>query len=179
MLLSMLVAAISFAPWVPMPMKHLKRAFGLVNVQPGERFYDLGCGDGRSVVYAAKQFGAKATGIELAFPLFLAAKAYVFFSRAKGANIAFGNLFKYDLSDADVIYVFGMPGALAGRLREKIERECKPGTRIVSMMFEIQGWQPVKVDRLPGQKAKRKEVPVMLYVLKKTGGETASDSLPK
>src|SRR5438105_15251344 len=105
----MFIAAISFAPWVPSPMKHVKRAFDLAKVKSGERFYDLGCGDGRTVIYAAKHFGAISTGIELAFPLYIAANIRVLLARAPHARIVFGNLFTHDLSDADVIDVYGMP----------------------------------------------------------------------
>jgi hypothetical protein len=164
LLLSMFIPALSFAPWVPSPMKHLKRAFDLAKIKPGERFYDLGCGDGRAVVYAAKHFGAKATGIELAFPLYIAANIRVLLARARGATIVFGNLFKRDLSDADVIYVYGMPSELTGRLREKLERECKRGTRVISFVFEIKGWQPTAVDR-PATGNRRKDIAVTLYVL--------------
>src|SRR5437016_4586487 len=104
--LSMMIAAFSLAPWVPSPKKYVERGLELAKIKPGERFYDLGCGDGRTVVHAAKHFGASATGIELAFPLFVAAKVRVFLSRVKTANILFGDLFKRDLSDADVIYVY-------------------------------------------------------------------------
>jgi SAM-dependent methyltransferase len=163
LLLSMLFAALSLAPWVPSPSKYLKRALGLAQIKPGERFYELGCGDGRATIYAAKHFGAKATGIELAFPLFVAAKIRALLSRAPDVNIRFGDLFKIDLSDADVIYVYGMPKVLENRLREKLERECKSGTRVISFMFEIKGWEVVAVDRQEGTRGR--EVPVMLYVL--------------
>src|SRR5258706_14861810 len=93
LILSMFIAAISFAPWVPYTMKHVKRAFDLAKVKPGERFYDLGCGDGRTVIYAAKHFGAVATGIELAFPLYIVANIRVLLARVQHAKIVFGNLF--------------------------------------------------------------------------------------
>jgi SAM-dependent methyltransferase len=162
MLLSMFYAALSLAPWVPSPRKHLERAFALAKIKPGERFYDLGCGDGRAVVYAAKHFDAIATGIELAFPLYLAAKIRALLARNRRVTILFGDLFKHDLADADVIYVYGMPKVLAKRLREKLEHECKPGVRIVSFVFEIQGWQPTEVDRPPGKS--RKNYAMTLYI---------------
>jgi len=163
--LSMFIAAISFAPWVPSLPKDFSRAFHLVNLKPGERFYDLGCGDGRTVAYAAKHFKAKATGIELAFPLFVAAWIRIWLSNEQQrADIKFGNLFKHNLADADAIYVYGMPSELAGRLRKKLESECKPGTRVISYVFEIKGWEPAAMDcRMTGNP--RKDVPVRLYVL--------------
>ncbi len=163
MLISMLYAAFSFAPWAPSRSIHVKRALTLAELKPGEYFYDLGCGDGRTVIYATKLFGAKAKGIELAFPMFLIARFRVWLSKAPNANIVFGDLFREDLSNADVIYVYGMPNALEHKLRTKLESECKPGTRIVSFMFEIRGWKPVTIDHAPGRW--KKDVPIALYRL--------------
>ena len=163
MLVSMLYAAFSFAPWAPSHKIHLKRALNLAELKSGENFYDLGCGDGRTVICAAKHFGAHATGVELAFPMFLIARLRVWLSKASNANIVFGDLFREDLSNADVIYVYGMPNALEHKLRTKLESECKPETRIVSFMFEIRGWTPVTIDHAPGRW--KKDVPLALYRL--------------
>lgn len=163
MLVSMLIAAFSFAPWAPSHNMHLKRALNLAQLKVGEQFYDLGCGDGRVVICAAKEFNAEAIGIEYALPLYIAAKIRVKLSGAKNAHIVFGDLFRLDLSNADVIYVYGMPNALEHKLRTKLETECKPGTRIVSFMFEIRGWKPISVDHAKGRW--KKDVPLALYSL--------------
>jgi hypothetical protein len=160
---SILISSISIAPWVPSPKKHLRQILGIANIKPGERFYDLGSGDGRAVICAAKDFGARATGIELSLPLFVSSTIKCFFSRGQ-SNIILGNLFKRDFSDADVIYIYGTPQAMENRLRAKIEKECKPGTRIVTFVFEFPGWKPVAVELLP-RKIFNKDMAIMLYVL--------------
>jgi len=162
--LSMLISSISFAPWVPSPKEYLRQILGIADIKPGERFYDLGSGDGRAVICAAKDFGARATGIELSLPLFFSSTIKCLFSPGK-TNIILGNLFKRDFSDADVIYVYGTPQAMENRLREKIEKECKPGTRIVTFVFEFISWKPVKIELLPGKIFNNKDMAIMLYVL--------------
>lgn len=137
----------SFAPWVPAFKKDLPRIFRLAKVQPGEVFYDLGCGDGRTVVYAAEQFKAQAIGVELIFPLFVVCQLRKFFSQSKSIKFKNKNLFHEDLSGADVVYVFGIPRTLAHRVKEKFQKELKPGARVVSYVFKIEGLTPVAVDK--------------------------------
>ncbi|MEK7105567.1 MAG: hypothetical protein AAB865_02710 [Patescibacteria group bacterium] len=138
-LISFAIAAVSFAPWVPARKKDLKRVVHLANMQPGEVFYDFGCGDGRTVFAIAKETQATAIGVELALPLYLFCRIKKFLTKSR-AQFRFGNLFKMSFKDADVIYVFGMPKPLAKRFKEKVETECKPGTRILSYVFEVDGW---------------------------------------
>lgn len=161
--ISVLIPVFSLAPWVPAPRESLRKILDVASIKPGDRFYELGSGDGRVVICAAKEFGAKATGIELSLPLYIHSAFKCLLSRSQ-ANIVFGNLFKHNLSDADVIYVYGLPHALKDRLRGKLENECKPGTRVISFMFEIEGWIPAKVQPLPGQALSRDMI-VRLYVI--------------
>ena len=63
------VAGVSFAPWVPTKKSDFARIFQLANLKAGETFYDLGCGNGQLVIYAVKNFQAKAIGLEIALPL--------------------------------------------------------------------------------------------------------------
>lgn len=147
--ISMLMAIVSFAPWIPSPKDHLQDILQMANIKSGERFYDLGCGDGRVVIFAAKHFGAKATGIELALPKYVSAFYNCLISKTPNANIIFGNLFKRNISDADVIYIYGTPHALEKRITEKLKRECKPGTRVISFMFEIKEWNAINTKSFP------------------------------
>lgn len=158
LLLSSAIAGWSFAPWVPIWSKDLPRVFALARLKPGEIFYDLGCGNGKTVFYAAEQYAAKAIGIELSFPLWLTCRLRQIVRRTPRVTFKLGNLFRQDLSSVDVIYVFGMPEKLQHKLRAKLERELKPGSRVVSYTFPIAGWQSTKVD-----KPSPKDISIYLY----------------
>jgi len=139
------------APWVPLWKKDIRRMMRIAKVKPGEIVYDLGAGDGRIVIIAAKEFDAQAIGFEIAtLPYFLAyIKIWLKGLRSK-IKLKYRNFFNEDLSRADVICVFLTPQAMK-KLKPKFETETKPGCRIVSYAFSIPGWQPVETNK-PNQK---------------------------
>ena len=157
-LIPLAVAAKSFAPWIPTDSRDLERIFKIVKLKPGEIFYELGCGDGRVVFYANKKFGNRCVGIELALPLFLLCKLKQIINKQFGVKIKNGNLFKEDIGQVDVIYLFGIPQAINNRLRSKMEKELKKGARVISYCFPIEGWKPILVDQSLPQKH-----PIFLY----------------
>ncbi len=123
------------APWVPSSMKVVNQMLELADVQPGERVYDLGCGDGRLVIAAARKYQAVGIGIELD-PLrwlFCQILIAVFGLRGK-VTVQRGDLFKIDLSDADVVACYLLPKTNK-KLEEKLMRELQPGTRVVTNTF--------------------------------------------
>ncbi|OGF22166.1 hypothetical protein A2Y83_00985 [Candidatus Falkowbacteria bacterium RBG_13_39_14] len=132
--------------------------FKLADLKPGEIFYDLGCGDGKTVIFAAKNFNAKAIGIEMAIPLFIICKIRQILNFNIHLQFKWKNLFNEDLSKADVIYFFGMPKTIKNKLKEKIKREAKPGARVISYVFKVEGWEPEIIDK-PG----KNELAVYLY----------------
>jgi cyclopropane fatty-acyl-phospholipid synthase-like methyltransferase len=148
----------SLAPWVPCRKKDIKRVLSIAELKPGEVFYELGCGDGRVVVAANKNYQVRAIGVELAVLLYIAAKIRQCFNWNKNLEIRYGSLFKEDLASADVVYVFGMPQTLKAKFKEKLEKELKPGARVVSYVFPIEGWKPIKID-----KPTEKDLNVYLY----------------
>lgn len=158
LLISAALAGVSFAPWVPTWKKDLPRIFKLANLQPGEIFYELGCGNGKVVLYAYRNFQVKAIGLEISLPLYLVCKIRQLFNFSPRLSFKFKSLFREDLSKADVVYFFGMPKPLKQKLKQKLERELKPKTRVISYVFPIEGWQPDVVD-----KPAENEVPIYLY----------------
>ncbi|OGF28896.1 hypothetical protein A2477_02440 [Candidatus Falkowbacteria bacterium RIFOXYC2_FULL_47_12] len=152
-------AAFSFAPWVPMKSRDLARVFALANLKPNELFYDLGCGDGKVALTAAKKYRARAIGLELALPLLWLCKLRRLFARNSDVTFKWKNLFRENLSQADVVYFFGLPSTIRNRLRQKLERDLKPGARVVSYTFKIDGWQPAAVS-----KPSKKDLSVYLYI---------------
>ncbi|MFA6551264.1 MAG: SAM-dependent methyltransferase [Patescibacteria group bacterium] len=140
-------AAFSFAPWVPCWHKDLARIFKLAQLKTGEIFYDLGCGNGKTVIYAADKFKAKAIGVEFALPLYFICRIRQIAGGKNNVVFKWKNLFNENLADADVVYFFGVPDSIKLKLKEKLERELKPGARVISYVFSVPGWTPAVVDK--------------------------------
>lgn len=134
-------------PWQPTDMRRVRRMLAMSGLQPGEVVYDLGCGDGRILICAAREFGAQAVGIELNPWLFVVAWLRVFFLGLRPkVRVIFGNIFNVDLSRADVVTLF-LFEHVNEALKAKLLRELKEGARIVSYVWTFQGWTPKEVDR--------------------------------
>jgi len=146
----------SAAPFLPSKKKDVGRMIDLAEIKPDERIYDLGCGDGR-LVFAAAKLGAEAIGIEIFILPYL--YAWINSWGKKKTKILFGDLFNYDASGADVVFIFLLEKAY-GRLAEKLSKELKPGTRVVAYCFEIKEFKDklVKTD-----KPTNKDLSIFLY----------------
>ncbi len=135
----------SIAPFVQTPLEVAKRMLDLSQVRAGEVLYDLGCGDGRLVILAARDIGAKATGIELREDLVERARTEIKRLNLEGkVNVIQGNFFEVNISDADVITLY-LTSSANERLRPKLEAELKRGARVVSHDFKVPGWKPSAV----------------------------------
>ena len=110
----------------------------LVPMRPGQRFYDLGCGEGRMLIAAGKKYGVDAIGYEINVFAYLYAWISNWWHGA-GATIRYGNFMHADLSDADVIYCYQASGAIQ-QLRDKFNRELRPGTIVISNTYTIERW---------------------------------------
>ncbi len=130
--------------WVPTWKKDLNRFLKLADIKPGQTVYDLGCGDG-IVVMAAAQKGAKATGLEVAILPFVGALLRKILTRSK-AQIKFRDFWLVDLSEADVVYFFLIP-RIYDKLKDKLERELKPGAKVIAYVWPIDSWQPALIDK--------------------------------
>ena len=133
-------------PYVPSPEVVVRRMLQVSGVKPGEVVYDLGCGDGRIVVMAAKEFGARAVCVEIRNDLYEQT-----LRRIKELNlenvvkVIHGNFFEVPIEDADVVTMYLLT-SVNQMLRPKLERELRPGTRVVSHDFEVPGWKPILVE---------------------------------
>jgi tRNA A58 N-methylase Trm61 len=115
-------------------------------LKPGEVFFDLGAGDGRTVIMAAKDFGARAVGVELREDLVKKALSSVYDNGLQDrVTIVNGDMFNVDLTSADVIFLY-LTTSANEKVKPKLEAELKPGVRIVSHDYEIIGWKPVKIE---------------------------------
>jgi len=146
LIITMLKTGVPCAIYVPTPMKVVRRMLKLASLKPGEILYDLGCGDGRILVTAAKEYGARAVGIEVNPLLIWLAKRRMRRSGLEGKiEVLRGNLFDVDLSRADVVTIY-LSQYANNRLKHKLARELKDGARVVSYIFPIEGWRPYFKD---------------------------------
>lgn len=142
-------AASAGAPWVPTRKTDVERVARLLDLKKGERAVELGCGNGRVSRDLAKRAPeAEVFGVELSLLQYLVA---VLQGRLTGsrARFRFQNAFKHDLTGYDAVHLFLMPETYE-KIQPKLERELKPGARVVSYVWPIPGWEPVKVDKKEG-----------------------------
>lgn len=132
----------SIAPFVQTPLEVAKKMLNLSQIKADERLYDLGCGDGRLIILAAKEIGAKATGIELREDLIERARTEIKRMNVEDkVQVVQGNFFDVNISDADVVTLY-LTSSANERLRPKLEAELKNGARVVSHDFKVPGWKP-------------------------------------
>ena len=130
--------------YVPTPQEVVEDMLRLVDVKKGDVLYDLGCGDGRIPITAAKLYGVRAVGIDIDPQRIAEAK-----ENAKKAGVThlvdfrLADLFQSDFREASVITLYLLPD-LNVKLRPRLLAEMKPGTRIVSHQFDMGDWKPEK-----------------------------------
>ena len=141
----------SVAPFVQTPLEVAKKMLELAELKPGETLYDLGCGDGRLILLAAKDMGANSTGIDLREDLLERARTEILrMGLQEKVKVIQGNFFDVDVSTANVVTLY-LTSSANERLRPKLEKELKVGCRIVSHDFKVPGWKPKQVyDELLG-----------------------------
>lgn len=127
-------------PYVPTPVPVVDAMLDLAKVNKSDVVYDLGCGDGRIVVRAATRFGCRGVGVDLNPERVKEAKA-----NAIRANVTeltrfeVGDVFEFDFSGATVVTMYLLPSVNL-KLRPRLLKELKPGTRLVSHDFHMGDW---------------------------------------
>lgn len=138
-------------PFVPTPQEVVDKMLELAKVGKGDFLIDLGSGDGRIPVTAAKQYGVRALGVDLNPQRIKEAN-----ERAKEAGVTDlvefrqQDLFETDLSKADVLTMYLLPSVNL-KLRPKIMKEMKPGSRVVSHAFDMGDWAPEQKVTVDGR----------------------------
>ena len=146
----------SLAPYVASPQNIVERMLEAAELKPGETVYDLGCGDGRILFTAAQRFKAKAVGVELNHKLVGQVQDSINRQGLQNSvSIIEANLLEVDLSTADVVTLYLLTDSNS-KLRPKLEKYLKPGTRVVSHDFEIRGWKPVQVAEVQANRRNHK-----------------------
>ncbi|MBN1244150.1 class I SAM-dependent methyltransferase [Candidatus Bathyarchaeota archaeon] len=134
------------APFVPSPAQVIEYMLKMADLKSGEVLFDLGAGDGRTVMLAAKSFGARAVGVELREDLAKKALSAIHDSGlADRVTIVNGDMFSVNLTSADVVFLY-LTTSANEKIRPKLEHDLKKGVRVVSHDYEIVGWKPVKVE---------------------------------
>ena len=138
------------AGWEPTSRKKVRIMLEMSGAGPSDIVYDLGSGDGRILVEAAKTYHARAVGVE-ADPLrVLISRLAITLNHLQGrAKVVWGNFFHTDLSEATIVTLFLSQGTNQ-KLKSKLESELRPGTRVVSYVWTFDDWEPVSQDRDQG-----------------------------
>jgi protein-L-isoaspartate O-methyltransferase len=150
----------NLGPPIPTPQSIVERMLEAGRVKSGDLVYDLGSGDGRVVITAAQKYGARAVGVELLPDLCRKARERI---QAAGladrVRIIEGSALRVDLSPADVVTMVFLTGSNE-RLRPALEKQLKPGARVVSYQFPVKGWKPV--EQVPIQMGKAEHT-ILVY----------------
>jgi len=145
-LLWILVPALYGLPPVPTRPERIRKALKLANLQANEVLYDLGAGDGRVLLMAAREFGAKAVGIEVG-PIQCAWIWLRAIASGLGDQIQvrWANFYKADLRDADIVFVYATSKEVL-KLAPHLEQQLKRGARLVSISADFPDWEPSAFD---------------------------------
>ena len=150
-------AAIIGAPLAVTNKKQLTAIMDLAGLKDGEVFCELGCGTGRVLAAAAREAKIKAVGFELSPLFYCLTWLNLKINNCRGWQLRWQNFFKADLAEADVVFCYLMPKTLKN-LKDKFEKELKPGARVITYAFRLHYWPIAKTVKKAG------ELPFYLYV---------------
>ncbi len=168
-ILWILIPALYGLPSKPTQPDRIRRALQMAELKPGEILYDLGAGDGRVLLIAAKEFDAKVVGIEIG-PV----QCALIWLKVVGSGlrsriqIKMGNFYRTDLSEADVAFIYGTSREVV-KLAPYLPIQMKPGSRVVSISADFPEWEPSVFDEsslIFAYKMPPKEGNLTTYMLK-------------
>jgi ubiquinone/menaquinone biosynthesis C-methylase UbiE len=139
-------------PYVATPPDIVKAMLQLAGAKKSDVIYDLGCGDGRIVIAAAKEYGAHGVGIDINPQRISEANQNA--ERQHVANLVkfhIGDVFESDVRKASVVALYMLPDVNI-KLRPKLQKELKPGARVVTHGFAMGDWRPTRVEDVDGEK---------------------------
>ncbi|MFP4136565.1 MAG: class I SAM-dependent methyltransferase [Candidatus Acetothermia bacterium] len=143
--------------WQPTDHNTVTKMLEMLDLEPGEVVYDLGCGDGRFLTKAVRDFELEAVGIEIDPLRVFVSKLRVLLGGARSeARVLHGDMYEKKLSEADGVLLF-LSGDANEKLAPKFEDELVSGVRIVSYYHELPGWEPAREEK------NEKGHPVYLY----------------
>ena len=148
------------APYVPSPQNVVEKMLEIAQVKPHEVVFDLGSGDGRVLIAAAQMFAAKGVGIEISpKEVKTSREKIVRLKLDDRIKVIEGDLMQQDFSGADVVTIYLLTGA-NDQLKPILEKQLKPGSRVVSHDYPFRGWTPAKVEKV---EAFKREHTLYLY----------------
>ena len=137
-------------PFVPTPPEVIDRMLEMARVKSNDTIYDIGSGDGRIIIQAAKKYGVKGVGIEIDHDLVKKARDNAVREKVEHlVEFRVQDAFTADVSPASVLTVYMLPEFNA-KLRPMLEKQLRSGSRVVSHDFEIRGWTPDRIERVKG-----------------------------
>ncbi|MEZ5351028.1 MAG: class I SAM-dependent methyltransferase [Bryobacteraceae bacterium] len=140
------------APFVPSPQNVVEKMLEAASLKPGETVYDLGSGDGRVLITAAQNFGAKAVGIEISAKEAKSSRQRIEkLQLSDRCKVVEGDLLDADLSAANVVTIYLLTKS-NDKLKPNLEKYLKPGSRVVSHDYEIPGWVANRVEKVEAHK---------------------------
>jgi protein-L-isoaspartate O-methyltransferase len=151
-------------PFVPTPEDIIPKMLALASVKPGELVFDLGSGDGRMLIVAARDFHARAVGVEKKKKLVLECrKKMKELGLSHQVTVSCQSFKKVTLRKADVLSTY-LSSYTLNLIAPKLLKELRPGARIVNFYYEIPGWKPAReIEVLPA--GWKKSHSIYLYVM--------------
>ena len=137
-------------PFVRSTPEVIDRMLEMARVKPGDVVYDIGSGDGAIIIRAAKKYGVRGVGIEIDQDLVLKARTNAYQEKVEHlVEFRAQDAFTVDISPANVVTLYMLPEFNA-KLRPILEKQLKPGSRVVSHDYPIEGWSPDRTEVVRG-----------------------------